>query len=127
MRPRARIPAGVTLLAAAWLTPGCDWLEGRFKTCRDVRIDLINSQQTVAPIHLAAPAESFGASNFLQSGQSRSVVQCLERGDRKEFRAGSPNGETVGLVTCVAGRSSYEGQPTPRVVWFSNEFLCQEW
>jgi hypothetical protein len=126
MRPRGRTTAALTLAAAASLT-SCDWLEDRFKTCDDVRVDLLNSQQTVAPIHLAAPAESFGAGNLLQSGESRSVVQCLQRGDRKEFRAGSLSGQTVGLVTCVAGRSSYEGHPTPTVVWFSNEFVCQEW
>jgi hypothetical protein len=114
-------------LGGMLILAGCDWLDDRFKTCRDVRVDLLNSQQTLDPIHLVGPDESFDSSNRLESGASRSLVQCLEKGDRKKFRAGSLNGDTIGLVTCVAEKSSYEGQPVPQVVWFTTGFECLDW
>jgi hypothetical protein len=128
MKVGARVPAGLSwVLAASVLAHGCDWLENRFKTCKDVRVDLVNSQQTLGPIHIAGPDESVTAQNRLESGDSRALVLCLERGDRKRFRAADENGNLVGLVTCVSGKASYEGQPTPRVVWFTTGFACEDW
>ena len=115
------------LLAASLVSTSCDWLQERFKTCRDVRVDLVNSQQTLGPYFIAGPDESFDSANRLDSGASRSLVQCLEKGDRKKFRAGTPAGDTVGIVTCVAGKTSYEGQPVPQVVWFNDGFDCLDW
>jgi hypothetical protein len=106
--------------------PACAYIEGRLKTCEDVRIDLVNSQQTIAAVNIAGPEESFGPGNLLASGAARSLVLCLERGDRKQFRAGV-DGDTVGTINCVASRGTYEGQPVPRVVWTLQGLTCEDW
>jgi hypothetical protein len=109
-------------------TVACDLVQdlpNRFKTCEDATVVLLNSDQTLGPVHIAAPGESFTAENLLDSGFSRRIQLCLERGDRKLFRAGL-NGEVIGTGTCVADHAKYEGV-VPRVVWGPSGFACQGW
>jgi hypothetical protein len=123
---RPRVPS--LLLGAALASAACDLVDdltNRFKTCQDASVVLLNSEQTLGPVHIAGPGEAFTSENLLESGFSRRISLCLERGDRKMFRAGS-NGEVVGTATCVAERARYEGV-IPRVVWGPGGFSCQGW
>jgi hypothetical protein len=116
------------LLAVALAGSACDLVDdltNRFKTCEDATVVLLNSEQTLGAVNITAPGEDFTAENLLESGFSRRVSLCLERGDRKMFRAGS-NGQVIGTATCVAERARYEGV-VPRVVWGPAGFSCQGW
>lgn len=117
--------AGLALGAA-----GCggiaDYLTNRFKTCEDVRVDLVNSEQSRFPIHITGPGESHGAATLLQSGQRRSISECLERGDRKRFLATDEADQVVATINCVAMKASYEGSVV-KVVWSPAGLLCQDW
>lgn len=106
---------------------GCS-LDGRLKTCGDASVELLNSEQAQAAVHIAGPAESFTTQTFLESGASRRILLCLERGDRKDFRAGDRDGHTIGTVTCVATRTAdqYEGA-LARVIWGPLGFSCESW
>lgn len=100
----------------------------RLKTCGDAAVDLVNSEQAQAAVHIAGPAESFTAETFLASGASRRILLCLERGDRKAFRAGDRDGRVLGSVTCVATRTrdQYEAA-VAQVVWGPLGFSCENW
>jgi hypothetical protein len=102
--------------------------EHRLKTCGDAAVELVNSEQAQAAVHIAGPAESFTETTFLASGASRRILLCLERGDRKAFRAGDGDGQTIGSVTCVATRTpdQYEAS-VARVVWGPLGFACDNW
>ena len=126
---RSRLLAGSLLSGLLSLGCGLDGVfHNRLKTCGDAAIELVNSEQAQAAVHIAGPAESFTAETFLASGASRRIVLCLERGDRKAFRAGDRDGHTVGSVTCVATRTSdqYEAS-VARVVWGPLGFSCENW
>jgi hypothetical protein len=125
-----RLSPRLALLAALALAcAGCDgvadYLTNRFKTCEDVRVDLVNSEQSRFPIHITGPGESRTAATLLQSGQSRSISLCLERGDRKRFLAAN-DAEVVATVNCVAFKASYEGSFV-RVLWTPAGLVCQDW
>jgi len=111
------------------VSSGCDgvadYLTNRFKTCEDVRVDLVNSEQSRFPIYLTGPGESRAESTFLQSGQKRSISLCLERGDAKRFLA-HDDSAVVATINCVAFKASYEGSFV-RVIWSPAGFICQDW
>jgi hypothetical protein len=117
--------------ACAASLAGCglvDPLDDRLKTCRDARVDLVNSQQTLGPVHLAAEEEVFSEATWLPSGASRRITLCLERGDRKGFRAGDRGGAVLAAATCVAERTSSAYESTVvRVVWTPAGLLCEGW
>ncbi len=126
-RSSSRIAILITALAMA--ACGADSVfDERLKTCGDAAVDLVNSEQTLEAVHIAGPAESFSPGTYLASGSSRRLVLCLERGDRKSFRAGDQGGRTVGTVTCVASKHTdqYEGA-VARVVWGPLGFACENW
>jgi hypothetical protein len=117
------------LLGAALVASACDLVEdltNGFKTCQDAGVVLLNSEQTLGPVHITGPGEGFAADNLLESGFSRRLSLCLERGDRKMFRAGGLDRQVIGTATCVAERARYEGV-VPRVVWGPAGFSCQGW
>jgi hypothetical protein len=119
------------VLAGAGSLLGCglvDPLDGRLKTCRDAQVDLVNSPQTLGPVHLAAEGEAFTDATWLPSGASRRITLCLERGDRKSFRAGTREGAVLATATCVAEKTSsaYESGVV-RVVWTPAGLLCEAW
>jgi hypothetical protein len=118
------------LLVLASASAGCDgvadYLGNRFKTCQDVRVDLVNSEQSRFPIHVTGPGESATSENLLKSGQDRSISLCLEEGDRKRFLAVDTNLQVVQAINCVAFKSNYEGLFV-KVVWSPAGLLCQDW
>lgn len=126
---RSSLLAGSLLWGLVSLACGLDGVFGnRLKTCGDAAVDLVNSEQAQAAVHIAGPGESFTAETFLASGASRRVQLCLERGDRKVFRAGDRDGHTIGSVTCVATRTSDQYQASvARVVWGPLGFACENW
>jgi hypothetical protein len=123
-----RRPSALALpLAAALLSStACDWLEDRLKTCEDVRTDLVNGYPTFGPIHIAGPDEPFSEATYLLPGASRRITVCLERGDRKKFRAAQADQETVDVVHCVALRATYEDEVL-RVFWNGRGLACVGW
>lgn len=131
MRPRfGPLAALLPILGClgALATPGCDYLEDRFQTCGNLRVDLANSMQSPAPIHIAAENESFSASTRLLAGATRRLVLCVERGNRKRFRAMQEDGNIVAQVTCVVSRGRYEYESSvARVEWNPGGLHCQDW
>ena len=123
---RGRFPL---LLALACLTGlgGCDFVEDHLRTCGSLRVDLTNSQQARLPVHLAAETESFSADTLLVSGASRRIVLCVERGDRRAFRA-LRDGEVIGATTCVVSKARHEYESSiARVIWAPGGFRCENW
>jgi len=119
----------VTVLGTLLGSTGCgvfDNLSDRFKTCEDVPVDLINSEQTRGTaINFAGPEENFLDENRLESGQSRRMYMCIERGDRKRFRV-EQDGNVIAVVNCVASLSSYETH-TVSVIWTPRGIVCEGW
>jgi hypothetical protein len=117
------------LLSLTVTSAGCDgigdYLTNRFKTCDDVRADLINSEQSRFPVYLTGPGEEATQETLLQSGQKRSISVCLERGDAKRFLAHDPT-SVIGTINCVAFKASYEGSFV-QVIWSPAGFICQNW
>ena len=124
-RPIRSLLVAVALAASAACDGVADYLTNRFKTCEDVRTDLVNSEQSRFPIHITGPGENPDSSNRLLSGQVRSISLCLEKGDRKEFRA-ADDAQVVATINCVAFKSSYEGHFI-KVIWSPAGFICQDW
>jgi hypothetical protein len=118
----------VLLALAVLLTAGsCSWLGDRFRTCRSLRVDLVNNRQARFPVHIASEDESFSDATYLESGATRRIVICVERGDRKSFRA-MRDGEVVGSITCVVSRDRAENEASvARVEWGPDGFRCQSW
>ena len=74
----ARHRTPVLLMLAALLTAAsCDWVEDRFKTCRDLRVDLVNNRQARLAVHIADEAEGFSDVTYLESGAARRIVVCI--------------------------------------------------
>ncbi len=114
-------------LVGALCAPGCGYLQNRLKTCEDTAVDLINDEQTLGPIHVLGPEEPVSSQTLLQSGQSRRITQCLDKGDVKRFRAQRPNETTpVATANCAASLASYE-TATPRVRWTPIGLRCEGW
>ena len=128
MRSLGRALRGVAALGALVAVSGCgvfDDLSDRFKTCEDTPVDLINSEQTRFAVNIAGPEEEFKPENLLESGRSRRIFLCLERGNRKRFRV-EQDGQVVAVVNCVASYSSYETRVVA-VVWTPGGIVCQGW
>lgn len=123
-------PARLLLAALALGAAGCngvaDYLTNRFKSCEDVRVDLVNSEQSRFPIHITGPGESRTAATLLQSGQKRSISLCLERGDAKRFLAAESDVQVLAAVNCVALKASYEDSFV-QVIWSPAGLQCQDW
>jgi hypothetical protein len=121
-------PLHALALAAVLAAVGCDELEDRLKTCRDVPCDLVNTRQTGVTVNLAGPEEGLGAETAVAPGASRQISLCIERGDRKAFRAGR-DGQVIATATCVVqqNQDNYEGR-TLRVVYDPASGLrCEGW
>lgn len=125
-RPTPRL-AVLALLALPWA--GCGYLEDAFKTCQDVPVDLVNSPQTIASFHIVTEDEAPTSANLLESGASRRIQMCLDKGYRKNFRVFRANDFSSGSlanVSCVASKSSYESA-VARVVWTPVGLRCENW
>lgn len=117
-----------TTLGLVLSSSGCGFLEDRFKSCDDVRVDLVNDDQTLGPFHIVAEEERPGPENLLQSGDARRISQCLDKGYRKEFRVFRPNDFSAPIANakCAASHTSYESI-VPRVRWTPIGIICDNW
>jgi hypothetical protein len=115
-------------LAVACSGSACGFLEDRFKTCEDVRVDLVNDDQTLGPFYILAEDENPSSATLLQSGDTRRISQCLDIGYRKQFRVYTPNdlSHPVAEVNCGAGKSSYDAIVL-RVRWTPIGIRCENW
>lgn len=109
----------------------CDSLENRLKTCRTLRVDLVNALPSEGAVHIAAESEPLSNDVTLlpavPGGSTRSIELCVEKGDRKRFRAAYGN-VIVAEATCVVSRTADELQAaTARVVWGNRGLLCEGW
>jgi hypothetical protein len=132
MRSALYLKRGALVRLAAVLcfsSPAClnldDYLSDRFKTCEDVRVALVNSEQTRSAYYVLGPGERATHEKLLDSGGSRTLVMCLEIGHGYKFRAETDDG-VVGVGQCPASRRSYEGV-TVSVVWTPVGFQCVNW
>jgi len=128
MRSASRALGIAALMGTLAVVPGCnlfDDLSDHFKTCEDVPVDLINSEQTRSSVNIAGPEEAFLPENLLASGRSRRISLCIERGDRKRFRV-EQNGDVIAALNCVASRSSYEARAVS-VIWTPRGLTCEDW
>lgn len=115
------------LVGLAAMAAACGYLEDRFKTCEDVPVDLINNDQTLGPVHVLGPGETATSETLLQSGQSRRVFMCLQKGQTQRFRAQLPDdAQPVATLNCVASLASYESA-RPRVLWTPVGLRCEDW
>jgi hypothetical protein len=101
-------------------------LQDRLKTCQDTVIYLNNSPQTIEPIYMLGPDEVFTLASRLDSGQSRPLGLCVEKGDRKRFRVFGQDGVEIAAVNCVASLVDYETQH-PIVSWTPEGIHCDGW
>jgi len=122
---RGRRPWIAPVLAAALLSPGCNWVDDRFKTCEDAFVDLVNGPQSRTAIDIVPEGEDAGPQTFLEPGQTRRIGACLSKGDRKGFRA-IDRQEVLARTICVASRSSYEAHPV-EVRWGPGGLVCSGW
>jgi hypothetical protein len=120
-----RVLAVVGLLLPA---AGCDLFDDlgtRFKTCDDVLVTLVNSEQTRSAVNIIGPDEVFGHENLLESGHSRGIMLCLKEGDLKRFRV-QEGSALVAAKNCQASRDDYETHH-PTVVWTQDGLSCHDW
>ena len=119
---RARLVA-ISILAAT--TSGCGWLDDRLRSCSNANVDLVNSVQNTEPIHLVGPVEATADATQLEPGERRRTTQCLNRGDKRRYRA-IVGPDVIATIECVASRASYEGV-TIEVIWKRSGLSCEGW
>jgi hypothetical protein len=126
-----RRAAALAVLALGAGGLSCNSLEGRLKTCRDLRLQLVNALPSEGPVHIALDGEQLSNDVTLlpatPGGSTRELQVCVERGDRKRFRAAYGT-RVVATATCVVSRNTQELQSaTARVVWRNEGLLCEGW
>ena len=107
---------------------GCPWvrsLTDELGTCHDTPVALVNSEQTIDPVHILVDDELATPESRLVSGDSRVVTMCLERGRGYTFRSESDQGP-LATVKCPSSLARYDNQ-TPSVVWTPVGFRCFDW
>jgi hypothetical protein len=119
-----RLGLVMALGAVGVAASGCHYWE-KYKSCRDVVVHVVNSEQTLSAVNIAIPGEDFGPQTLLQSGQTRDVILCMDRGQTAKFQA-AQNGTVLGIARCTANQSSYEGTSVT-VIWTLQGFFCQGW
>jgi hypothetical protein len=115
----------LSLIAAALgatVAAGCGT---SFKTCSDAKIELANSQQSRATVHVVPPDEDPSPDNLLAPGESRDIELCLNKGDRRGFRVVLEDA-TLATATCVASRADYEALVI-RVSYGPGGLSCEGW
>ena len=115
------------LMGAGLAGGGCEYVQDRFRSCGQLHVDLVNSQQTLGPVNLVYEEEPVTAETLLVSGASRRVALCVEKGDRKRFRA-LRAGQVLGAANCVVTRSRWEYDfSVAKVIWAPLGFDCENW
>jgi hypothetical protein len=118
----------MTAVALAGLS-GCDsvdHLKDRFKTCQDTVIYLENNPQSIQPVYIIGPEETFTLESRLRSGEQRPLALCVEKGDRKRFRVFAEDGSVIAAENCVASLANYEARH-PIVTWTPEGIRCVGW
>jgi len=112
------------ILALALAGAACDGLE-----CEGLRVDILNSDQSLRAVQIIAPDEHPGEDKLLHPGEERRIVPCVRVGDRRTFRALSADGgEALAVVNCVVSRSGSNIQDAvARVVWDPRGLVCENW
>jgi hypothetical protein len=124
--PRSRTVA-LLLACGSFFDSGCDWIQDRFRSCGHLRVDLVNSDQTLSQVSILAEDEQEKPETVLASGASRRISICVEKGDIKKFRA-LKDGEVLAVANCVVSKSRYQYEASlAKVVWTPIGFLCEEW
>jgi len=130
MGSSARTAAALLALALGAGGLSCNSLESRLKTCRDLRVELVNALPSEGAVHIAIDGEGLSTTTLLPAvagGSTRSLEVCVERGDRKRFRAAYGD-SVVATATCVVSRNTQELQSaTARVVWSNQGLRCEGW
>lgn len=126
-----RTPQKLGLLALSvlvlGLAPSCDFVQDRFRDCRQLKVDLVNAQFSLGQINLLAEHEPVNDETLLVPGASRRVLVCAERGDRKRFFA-AKDGQFVGVVNCVVTKDPHELESSlARVLWGLQGLSCEDW
>jgi hypothetical protein len=123
--PLARLLWPIALGALA--APGCDWAEDRLKTCKDQAVELRNEDPERRAASILVEDERESDATRLQTGQTRRVSVCVERGDSKRFRA-LHEGTVLGVANCVVSRAAWEYEATlVRVTWDARGLVCENW
>jgi hypothetical protein len=107
---------------------GCPWVDSltdELGTCHDTPVALVNSEQSIDPVHILVDDELATPESRLESGDSRIVTLCLERGRGYAFRSESDQGP-LATVRCPSSVAEYTNQ-TPEVVWTPVGFRCIDW
>lgn len=117
---------GAALMAVVLLA-GCDWLKARLRTCHQLRVDLVNSEQTLAAVNVTVEDEGPSPGNLLASGASRRVSLCVEKGDREKFVAWR-DGQILAEIRCPVSLSPDQVDASvARVVFGPPGFSCEGW
>ena len=115
----------VAVAVMALAANGCGWFDDNLRSCSTANVDLANSVQNTEPIHILGPVESTSDATQLEPGESRRTTQCLNRRDKRRYRA-VVGPDVIATIECVASRSSYEGV-TIDVIWKRSGFSCEGW
>lgn len=108
----------------------CDSLQNRLKTCRDLQVDLVNALPSEGGVNIAAESEAFSDATYLPpvaGGSSRSISLCVEKGDRKHFKAAYGQRIVAEADCVVTFRTDELESVTSRVVWSNRGLLCENW
>jgi hypothetical protein len=115
------------LLPVALSTLSCEWVQDRFRVCRDFRIDLVNDVRNGPALNMAMHEDPYSDSNLVPPAGSRRVEICAERGDAKRIRVGQ-NGVTLAIANCQVSRHEHEFEfSVARVVWDAYQARCENW
>ena len=115
------------LLPAVLASLSCEYVQDRFRVCRDLRIDLVNDVHNGPALNMALHEDEYSDGNLVLPGQKRQVVVCAERGDAKRIRVGQ-NGITLYIANCVVSRHEDELEfNVARAIWDGHRLLCENW
>lgn len=109
--------------------PGCQYVQDRVRACDHVQVELAHQRFRGEPANLVQESEAYATENLVYPGHSRTITQCIERGDIKRFRAGIGQ-NTIAITNCAVGHATYEYEATGplRVVFTDHDTLeCQGW
>jgi len=108
----------------------CDSLDNRLKSCRALRVELVNGLPSEGGINIAAESEPFSDATYLPpvaGGSRRTIEMCVEKGDSKHFKAAYGQ-RVVDQANCVVSFGTDEVEAvTARVVWSNRGLLCDGW
>ena len=124
-----RILARALALVLMVSLPGCQYVQDRVRACDHVQVELVHLRFQGEPANIVQESEAYSLDNLVYPGHSRTITQCVERGDIKRFRVGIGQ-RTIAITNCAVSRATYEYEATGplRVVFTDHDTLeCQGW